>query len=262
MFLRKLVFFTAVVGCYGLASPAPPALASVSQAAARADLKANDSVDWSVLGAPFTAVSNPVSLDSSLGLNLTVSMPAGIFERRDQSAPNVTSNPPDGNFTVTGWAGIFAPDDSLLWTRPNNGPLLLEFASPVSAAGAQIQRSLYGSYTATLEVFDSQGNSLATYTGGAVASNAGDNSAVFLGVISTSADIKRLLFTVDNLSDGFAINQLDLNTLPSPNAVPETSLWSLVTGAGVTGSVFYLRGSRRRETRRRPFRSDRYRSLP
>ena len=167
----------------------------------RASLGGIDFVDWSGFGPDFTTVPSGSTIDSNLGLTVTVSMPSGDFERRDQG---------------TGWNGNFANGDALLWTSGNVGPMIIEFASPVAAAGAQIQRNSFGTFTAEIQVFDSGDTMIASFSLPGDSTADGDNSAIFLGVQDTSATIARIEYNVDSTSADFSINQLDIGAAGVP----------------------------------------------
>ncbi|MEW6492839.1 MAG: hypothetical protein AB1589_10065 [Cyanobacteriota bacterium] len=200
----------------------------------RTDLGGNDSADWAVLGSPFSPVPNPFTIASSKGVSLEISQPMGAFERRNQSDEG-------------GWTGTFTPGDALLFTGGNNqGPTTIDFDVPVLGAGTQLQSAVDGDfYTAIMEAFDSLGNSLGLvgYSGYSQFGLEGDNSAIFVGVRSDSANIDKLtlnVFTTKAKDPGFAMNRLDLVTMdtnspepvePQPVPEPTTSAAMIVLGS-------------------------------
>lgn len=188
----------------------------------RPALGGNDYVDWGVLGSEYTVVSNPFTVTSNGGLSMSVFKPVDPFERRDQ-----------GN----GWWGNFAPGDHLIWTRDEIGAMTIEFAVPVLGAGAQIQRDAYGTFTGTIQAYDSLNNLLGSFnlTGNSDGSN--DNSAIFLGVLDNSPSIKKIVFMTDGGSEDFAINRLDLVTqggpvIPEPGTMLLMGIGGLAIGLG------------------------------
>jgi hypothetical protein len=178
------------------------------------------------LGPSFTVLADPFALLSDGGtVTATVANPgAGGLERRNQGS---------------GWAGNFAPGDELVWTQNEAGPLDITFSGGVFGAGAQIQRDAFGAFTATIDVYDTFGVFLVSYSLAGLSSSAGDNSAIFLGVLDTSASIGRIVYSVDMGTQDFAINQLDIVNA----AVPEPGTLVLV-GAGLLGLAINARRRR------------------
>jgi hypothetical protein len=175
----------------------------------RSALGADDFVDWDNLATNFTSVSTPSSIDSANGLNVTVNIPGNLVERRTQGI---------------GLDGNFAPGNALLWTKNNQGPLSLAFYNPVSGVGAQIRSNASGSFTGTIEAFTISNVSLGRFSQSGNASGGGDNSAIFLGLLSTSNDIAKVTFNISGSSQpDFLINQLSLKTstpVPTPALLP------------------------------------------
>jgi hypothetical protein len=186
----------------------------------RAALGGTDFIDWGALGVPFMHLSAPLTVLSNGGLSATVSQPGDQeLERRDQ--------------TTGGWAGNFAPGDGLLWNGNRSATISIAFATPVSGAGAQIQRDVFTPFTVTLTAFDPGGAALASFSRGGMSNTLGDNSAVFLGVINDVANIARITYSVE---DGLALNRLDLTTATAPTPVPEPGTLLLLATA-LTGAI-------------------------
>lgn len=182
---------------------------ALSVVTSRSALGANDTLNWNSLGSAGTPVSNPFTVSSTGGNTVKGSIPSGSFQRLDQGY---------------GWAGNFAPNNALLWTQGNPGPLQLTFSQAVRGVGTQIQANLYGSFTTVIEAFNSGGISLGSFTLPGNSTGSGDNSAIFIGVLSDNADIAKVLFNVQGDQD-FAINQVSLNStggtpIPTPALLP------------------------------------------
>lgn len=192
-------------GFNALMPNAPQALTFVTN---RADLGANDSVNWGVLGDESTSVLSTFKITSANDLNLTVSCP-GTFLRVDEGS-RVHGN--------------FAQGDKLLFSKSPDGAITIDLGTPVLGVGTQIQAALFGAFTGVMEVFDSNGRSLAIFSLSGKSNDAADNSAIFLGILSNAANISRLkLYVPENDGYGFTINKLDLVT-PVDEPTPASRL--------------------------------------
>jgi hypothetical protein len=81
--------------------------------------------------------------------------------------------------------GAVAPPDSGI--TPNApSPILLYFSEAQSAVGAYISSDFFGSFTATIEMFDSFGNSLGTYGPVLGSSSSEPGTALFIGAYSST----------------------------------------------------------------------------
>ena len=201
----KPVFLTAVL-CFAaiVSGSASAGVISVTDSpTGRSTFGGNDIVDWGILGANFTVVSNPFSISSTGGIGLSVSQSSGGFERRDLN---------------TGWGGNFTDGSILLWTEGNNAhPMTIVFNSLIRGVGFQINPN-FSETTTHVEVFGA-GNTLF----GAFDLTTNDRSqpsADFIGFTSDLLDIAKITVTQGARSD-FAINQLSLinnggGTVPEP----------------------------------------------
>lgn len=136
----------------------------------------------------------------------------------------------------------FATGDFLLFTGldfasgipavGNDGPLTITFDQPVSGVGAQFAVDDTFDFDATITAFDSSGERLASFTVPGTASTDLDDSAVFLGVRSETANIVRLDFSSSIPERAFAINTLSLVVpVPEPGTAVALASVALVATA-------------------------------
>ncbi|QAU49560.1 hypothetical protein XH91_32165 [Bradyrhizobium guangzhouense] len=159
--------------------------------------------NWGQLGTPYTIVGSPRQIVATDGTGGTVSSAGGVFARLDQSS---------------GWSGNFAPGTHLLWDDQNGPDITIKFATPVSSAGAQIQADYYGSFTAEIIAYDLGGNVIGTVTEGGVSNGNADGSAIFIDLISSSADIAMVKFVLTSATyspNDFAIGPVEFAEGPS-----------------------------------------------
>jgi hypothetical protein len=195
---------------------------SYSLVTSRAALAGTDSVDWSTLGAPGTSVANPFTVSSVAGQSITVSKTlSGNFLLDEQWGPTTPNS-----YVIH---GNFAPGDTVLDTNTGaskQNTIKLNFgATAVAAGGAQIMTNTYGSFTAEVDALDAKGKTLARFTEAGNATDAADNSAIFLGVSSTSPTIYQITISVtraasDQYKGVFAINKFDFRTGAVAAAAP------------------------------------------
>jgi hypothetical protein len=139
------------------------------------------------------------------------------------------------------WSGNFADGDQVLWTgnvnSPNGDadavPVTFTFGSLVRGVGLQIQPSPFGAFTASIDAFDATNSNIGSFTETGLSSSADDNSAIFLGVLSTSANIKSITINITSPAGvDFAFNELSFEGAAA--SVPEpASMTLLLFGAGV-----------------------------
>ncbi len=122
--------------------------------------------------------------------------------------------------TATEWGGNFAPGAAVLSTNGQPGPMKIIFDAPVFGVGMQIQATYFGTFTGILTAYDAVvgGNVLGTSTVAGFCNSNGDDSAVFMGLVSASAEIRRVeIQTANNRSAAFGVNFASVKT-----AVPDT----------------------------------------
>lgn len=215
---------------------ASPAKAAVFLITAESGIAPDGLIDWGVLGGSFTAVPQPftTAVPGIPGLSVDVSQTGSAnFERRDQ-----------GN----GWAGNFGAGEELLWTQGTNGPMTFDFSNSIQGFGAQIQADFFGPFTAEISAYDALNNLLGTFQVLGNSTSAGDDSAIFIGVLSSSADIARIVLGVPIANFGpqdFAINGPRVQA-DGITAIPEPGTMMLL-GSGIAAVVARARRKSRRQ---------------
>jgi len=209
-FARLLSMFAAVCAI-GISHPA---LAAVVLVTSEGGIQADGTINWGSLGGPSTIVNQPfnIAVTGIGGLLADVSMPSGPFQRLNQNS---------------GWFGNFGAGEQLLFTNFNSGPLRIEFSDLVGGVGAQIQRNAFGAFTATIEAFDANDLSLGLFNLAGNSTGAGDDSAIFIGILSDFADITAIEFNVSGGAN-FAINAPRIEQgVPAPEPA-SLAIWGLV----------------------------------
>lgn len=216
-----------------MAVPSLPGLAQLIGIDTRAAFPSTDSVNWSILGPPFTTISSPFTVATTGGSSVTVShAPGALFERRNQ--------------TTGGWFGNFAFGEALLWNRGDNGAITFDPATLISGAGFNVQADFRGAFTFRLDAYDSAGGLLGSVTKiGSSDLNLG--TAMFIGFTSAYLDVDKFVGTLVSATEGlsnFAINTLALSgSAPAaPNnisvgAVPEPSVYGMMGVLVILGLV-------------------------
>jgi hypothetical protein len=121
------------------------------------------------------------------------------------------------------------------------------FNSLIRGFGLQIQANYGGSFTAELEACDASNVSLGSVTLAGNSTNAGDDGAIFIGVLSSAIDIRAVLVKAPIASmspDDFAINGPRIQT--GADAVPEPASIALA-GAALLGLACLRRKSGKRQ---------------
>jgi hypothetical protein len=112
------------------------------------------------------------------------------------------------------------------------------FGSSIAAVGAQIQPNLFGGFTGVVEAYDAASVSMGLISLAGLNGGNNDGTALFLGVMSSLADIRSIEFRIMGGGD-FAVNRLSIN----PTAIPEPGTVALAL-SGLTAAAI-LRWKRR-----------------
>ncbi len=201
----------------------------------RTALAASDTADWTQY--PGNWASDP---NHDIGSStLTMTTPGGV---------TLTASQPSGNnFQIwtqgPDFPATFKSGEPILWTSANSsGPITISFASPVAAAGAEVEIGSAPStaFTGTLNVYDASNTLLGTFTKN-VTDTASGLTPLFLGVRSTSENISSIVFSLSNPSGDIAMNELSVSKL---SAVPEPSTYALAFGLALLGFAGCRKGCR------------------
>lgn len=126
-----------------------------------------------------------------------------------------------------GFSGNFGAGDVVLTTGGvQSGPIVLDFNSPVRGAGAQIQASYYGSFEGEVTAYDAANALLGSFRLAGVSNANGDGSAIFIGILSNSTDISRVVFNVpvastnaERFAIGATLVQVDAAEVPEAGSL-------------------------------------------
>lgn len=178
---------------------------TVVQVTSPTQQNADDSVNWSQLGADNTVLNASFTAASAKGASDTVSLTA---------AGSVTSVVCSA--TPCSWTGSgFTAGDTLLWSSDTSnggtGPITISFGSAVTGVGAYIQNNAAGTFTAQIQVLNGS-TTLATYT----AASDANGDAVYLGAYDQSgSNITSVVFSITagsgTLTD-FGLDKLYINS--------------------------------------------------
>ena len=141
------------------------------------------------------------------------------------------------------WAGNFNPGDGLIYngvkTLGNTpGGILLSLDAPAYGFGAYIQPDWYGSFSATIALYDSSFNLLGTYSHDGI-SDTNVGTALFIGAYDSIADVSYVLFdtTGSGGDDIFAIGTTKIMTGITTTPEPATFTLLACSLLGLAGTL-------------------------
>lgn len=214
------------------------------------EVSGGGTLDWNSIGPANTVVSSAANLPTGIaGITANVS-PAGGGGSGGASGGGAGGGAGGGSLarttqgsSATDWNGNFAPGESLLSTSDSD-PLRLDFSAPIQGIGAQIQPSVDGPFSATIDVYGNDQSLLNSFTVDGVSTNAGDNSAIFLGVSGPTNQIAAVDFSVSGVppETTFAISSPEIQQHSNPEP---SSLVIFGLGAGLAGLRYTGRRSRK-----------------
>jgi hypothetical protein len=203
----------------GAAVFAGSADASLMQINSLAPLGQTLPIDWSILGPQGTVISTP-EFRTVGGVTVSVASSQGVLARQDEGGSFV------GDFTVG--------DHLLTDAGSESDTFIVGFGSPVRGFGTQVDADpafITGPFTGFVQVFSPSNALLGTLNFSGTQAGLENDTAPFVGALSSSADISYLEFYV-NLPAGHdpsVAGALAINTLYLP--VPEpTSAALLLSG--------------------------------
>lgn len=213
----------------------------------------NNYVDWSSLGLAGTELGSGISVTATnYGTTVTVSTSTETNLRRVDQTPPFTIGIPN-------WNGNFAPEDALLWTyNVDEAKIIFDFSTEIFGGIAQVQSEELGEFTGSLLAFDEFGNQVGStvFEIAGESTDLANNSAIFLGQLVNSGNVRRLVFSAylghdpdSFIPTDFAINRLDFLQCPLPPEPPSmiplpASIYLL--GSGLLGLGLLGRRSRKR----------------
>jgi hypothetical protein len=206
----------------------------------RASLDGNDKIDWSSLGAtnPFHRLSNSFSAKSASGHEFSVTIPSFFGNPQPLVFQTLAAPGIETNFVSNDYVLFTGFTDAKFPGGTNTALLTIAFDKPVKAAGTQLALAYTSKpYAALVSAFDSDNNLLATFSTEGNSSQALDNSAAFLGIVSDTPNISRLVFRTSEANRPFGINEVSFV------AVPESSVGVGLLAVAVCGGLMLKRNN-------------------
>lgn len=224
--MSRLAFTLA--SCIAAAALAPVAArASIAQYGSRSGFDSQGAfipVNWGVFGPAGTLISTP-DFRTVNGLQIGVGSSQGELARHNE-----------GN----GFTGDFAPGARLLTDAGSKSDsFIVRFGTPVLGFGTQIDpHYITGLFSGVVDVYSATNTLLYAAAFSGDATGAQDNSAPFVGVLSSIADISYAYFWINQTSPflppqsgALAINRLDVIAVPEPASLALLLIGLLGLGA-------------------------------
>ncbi len=198
------------------------ALAILGQASATvtfynssAPLAATDSIDWATVGGDFAATASSFTGLTTLGQGYKIDQPS-TGTLRTQG---------------TSWGGGYANGERILFTEYAPGPITLTFANSQQVAGTEIEANVYGTYDATVKLYNNFDLLIGQTTVVGDSEYLGTN--IYIGAISTNSDIAKMVISSSYDAFGISIGKVDAGQC---GAVPEPASMAAL-GMGLVAIV-------------------------
>ncbi|HLO85640.1 MAG TPA: PEP-CTERM sorting domain-containing protein [Nostocaceae cyanobacterium] len=200
------------------------AISFVSQ---RADLQANDKIDWADLDFGISVPIAPGTVAKFVPYSFTGQSEQGLGYSVDIPKINNPRFTPPFIFPVTPSVPVnYSLGDAALFTGfapggfpavGNPGPITIKFDTPVLGVGTQIGVDDSFQYTAFISAFDQQDNLLDNFSvAGIPPLNGIDNSAAFLGVSNNIANISKIVISSTEPNRALSLNFLSIKRASTP----------------------------------------------
>jgi len=188
----------------------------------RAELSGSDSLFMSVIGPDGTTEPS-----SGFTVDTTHSNPVTISDTGTDGFMVLQES--------NDWSGNFANNDLVLWTTGDAVATTLLFGAPVAGVGMQIQPNFFGSsFTASISAFNVFNTLLGSFTEGGTSNTDNDNSAIFIGVLDSTADVSYITVNIASPSGtDYAFNELTFGAAAGTSAPEPSSLALVLCGAGL-----------------------------
>ena len=174
---------------------------------------------WSDIGPDNTPMTSPFTIGATGSTNVAM---------LTLQAPGLS--PSRGTNSVS-WGGNFLPFEAVLYNS-GGGEISFAFTNTISQFGTQVKTNQFGAFVARISAYDAANTLLGTFLANGVANANNDDSALFIGV-SSSTQIARVTVFAGN--GDFAISDVSLDQVTS--APEPASIALFATGLGVIAAA-------------------------